>query len=287
VSPDATTRLWYPARRGTGTGDVPYVTEAVAASQGTTIEQLHDVRVRARENAEPLPGAPRPAVVLMPGWASAMAVSTSLAQDLASNGYVVVAVDPALGTEDAATLPNDIANPARRLDQVAAALAYVVGPHIAALAGPVDPTRVAIGGHSIAGAVGYQVSLTDRRVHAVFDLDGRLPANVARATAVPVLVIDASGIGAASAALIARTPHAVTVRLEGATHFDVTDLPCLAQAFGPDGTSALGLGSIGRSGTTTTDAVVRRFLDAVLRNGRAVPTVMMLTAGLEGAVRDR
>jgi dienelactone hydrolase len=55
----------------------------------------------------------------MPGWGLPMALSTALAQDLASNGYVVVTVDPTFGTEDQNTLPPDTAHPGRRLEQIA------------------------------------------------------------------------------------------------------------------------------------------------------------------------
>lgn len=109
-----------------------------------------------------------------------MALSTTLAQDLASNGYVVVSVDPTLGTEDRSRLPADTANPARRLDQVTAALNFATGPHIAAVAGPVDPSKLAVGGHSIAGAIAFQTSLADPRVHAVFELDGWRYSGVSR-----------------------------------------------------------------------------------------------------------
>ena len=56
------------------------------------------------------------------------------------------------------TLPN----PARRLDQISAALDFVTGPRISTFAGPVDPNKVAVGGHSIAGAIAFQTSLADR-----------------------------------------------------------------------------------------------------------------------------
>ncbi len=170
----------------------------------------------------------------MPGWGNPMALSTALALDLASNGYVVVAVDPELGTEDGSHLPADTANPARRLDQVAAALDYVTGPDIAAVAGRIDRKKVAVGGHSIAGAIAFQTSIADARVHAVFDLDGWLhgPA-LTTPVKVPALMIEASGLDPATKAVVARTTKAVTVKLAGATHLDVTDLPCLVPALGP------------------------------------------------------
>ena len=101
--------------------------------------------------------------------------------------------------------------------------------------------------------------------HAVFDLDGWLHGPALRTpVAVPALMIDASGLERASQAIIARTAHAVTVNLAGATHLDVTDLPCLVRGLGA-AARLIRLGSIGRAGTTTTNAVVLRFLDTVLR----------------------
>jgi len=74
VAPDATTRIWYPARRGTGTAGVPYLTARGAAAAGVTVEQVQAVRVRARANAVAVPHRrPRAAVLLMPGWGSPMA----------------------------------------------------------------------------------------------------------------------------------------------------------------------------------------------------------------------
>jgi dienelactone hydrolase len=283
VSPAATTRVWYPARSGTGRGSAIYLADKSAAAYGLTNKPLEGVVTRAYVNAEPdATGKARPAVVLMPGWGNPMALSTALAQDLASNGYVVVTVDPVLGTEDGSRLPADTSNPARRLDQVTAALDFATGPNIAKVAGPVDPKEVAVGGHSIAGAIAFQTSLADRRVAAVFDLDGWLHGPALRSPVnVPALMIDASGLDAASKAIIGRTPTAVTVKLTGATHLDVTDLPCLVPALGTFA-RLFRLGTIGRAGTTTTDAVVVRFLDVVLREGAATPSSAGLTTGLAG-----
>jgi dienelactone hydrolase len=283
VSPAAITRVWYPAQRGTGTGKPIYLADKTAAAMGLPSGSLRHVRPRASVNAKPARAAKaRPAVVLMPGWGNPMALSTALAQDLASHGYVVVAVDPTPGTEDGSRLPADTANPARRLDQVAAALDFVTGPGITAVAGRVDRKKVAVGGHSIAGAIAFQTSLTDARVDAVFDLDGWLhgPALETPVT-VPALMVEASELDAATNAVIARTNTAVTVKLAGATHLDVTDLPCLVPALGPIA-PAFGLGTIGRTGTTTTNAVVVRFLDLVLNDRKQTPSAAKLTHGLAG-----
>jgi dienelactone hydrolase len=283
VAPDATTRLWYPAQRGTGTGPTEYIDRASVAKLGVTMSQVAQVRPRARVDAVPAATTKaRPAVVLMPGWGNPMAVSTALAQDLASNGYVVVAIDPTPGTEDGSEMPADPANPARRLDQVGAGIDFAAGRRIRALAGPVDADRIAVGGHSIAGAVAYQVAITDPRVHAVFDLDGWLHgAALTTPVMVPALMINASGLEPDTLAVIARTAQAVTVQLTGATHGDVTDLPCIAPALGSMA-SGLGLGTIGCTGTTTSSTLVRRFLDTVLERGANTPSATELGSGLHG-----
>ena len=155
------------------------------------------------------------------------------------------------------------------------------------MVGRVDARRIAVGGHSLAGARAFQASLGDTRIAAVFDLDGWLhvPALTTPVT-VPALVVDASGLEPATKAIIARTPEAVTVELEGATHGDVTDLPCLVPALGASA-SALGLGAIGCTGTTTTNAIVLRFLDAVLGHGRPTPSSSSLASGLDGVAPTR
>jgi len=97
----------------------------------------------------------------------------------------------------------------------------------------------------------------------------------------PALMIDASGLEPGTKAVIARTADAVTVQLHGATHGDVTDLPCIAPALGSMA-KLLGLGTIGCTGTTTTTTVVRRFLDAVLEHDAATPSAATLSSGLQG-----
>jgi hypothetical protein len=79
-------------------------------------------------------------------------------------------------------------------------------------------------------------------------------------------------------AVIRRTATAVTVKLAGATHLDVTDLPCLVRGLGA-AARIIRLGSIGCAGTTTTNAVVLAFLDTVLRDGKPTPSAASLTRG--------
>jgi len=115
----------------------------------------------------------------------------------------------------------------------------------------------------------------------VFDLDGWLHgAALESPVDVPALMINASGLEPATLAIVDRTSSAVTLKLADATHGDVTDLPCLGDALGDDARTRLGLGAIGCAGTTTTNTVVRRFLDAVLVDGDAAPSAAWLTRGV-------
>jgi hypothetical protein len=86
-------------------------------------------------------------------------------------------------------------------------------------------------------------------------------------------MVDASGLEPATRAVIGRTTTAVTVKLAGATHLDVTDLPCLVRGLGA-AARLIRLGSIGCAGTTTTNA------DTVLRDGQPTPSAASLTRGL-------
>lgn len=82
------------------------------------------------------------------------------------------------------------------------------------------------------------------------------------------------------------TSRSVVVAKGPATHLDVTDLPCLVPALGPIA-PAFGLGTIGRTGTITTDAVVVRFLNMVLRDRKQTPSAARLTRGLAGVQDGR
>jgi hypothetical protein len=253
--PDATARLWYPAVAGTGSGAPAYIAPERASALGLTLEDVERVHLRARLDAPPAATtSPRPSVVLMPGWGAPMALYTALAQ----------------------------ADPAQRFDQLSSALDLLTSPTLATMAGPVDTERIAVGGHSIAGAVAVQASLVDPRIAAVFDLDGWLHGPALEVPVdVPALFVAASGFDGPTSAAIGRSTTAMTVELAGATHFDVSDVPCLAPALGPKAVP-LGLGTIGCTGAMTANTLVTRFLDAVLRDGRPTPDAAALAVGLAG-----
>nr|WP_322975492.1 hypothetical protein [Streptomyces sp. NBC_00162] len=91
----------YPAQRGTG-GPVHYLTSEEARlllvdrglDKVIPVETLAGTAAHSRSNARPVAGR-YPLIVLSPGYTVHRATLTALAEDLASRGYVVAAVDHA------------------------------------------------------------------------------------------------------------------------------------------------------------------------------------------------
>ncbi|MEU3659291.1 alpha/beta hydrolase [Streptomyces sp. NPDC032940] len=146
-------------------------------------------RTHARTAAPPAPGR-FPLVLLSPGFGMPRTTLTSLADDLASRGYVVAVVDHAyesVGTE----FPGGRMLPCVACEEVgsgpeyasvvsgrAADLSFVIdqltarhGPG-AALSRMIDARRIGVAGHSIGGAAAAGTMAADRRVRAGADLDG-------------------------------------------------------------------------------------------------------------------
>jgi dienelactone hydrolase len=178
--------LFYPAVRGTGR-PAPYmdITEATAlvdfAQLGPefTAERLANTRTWSRTHARPLPGR-RPLVLLSPGFTVPRHTLTALAEDLASRGYVVAAVDHAyesVATKfpggvlpcSACELPGQIGNAPIALSR-GADLSFVLDElrHNPL----VDPRHIAVVGHSMGGDAAATAMRADRRVDAGVNIDG-------------------------------------------------------------------------------------------------------------------
>ncbi len=288
--PMADAIAFFPAKADTGRGQHPYVDAKVLAGSGLPVDRFATLTTSARVGAVPLSGkAPRPVVVLAPGFGSMIALSTSLAEHLASHGYVVVALQTDIAAEAAAMMPNTVLG-TKRTEQVAASLDLIGSAAFEALVGPVDQQRIAVGGHSFAGSIAFNISLHDRRVAAVFDLDGRLFADAAATpTKIPSLVVTSSGSGETEDAtlrdIVRAGTHTVAVGLLDAEHFDLTDAAFIDDILRNAGLP-VPLGSIGPVATTNTSAIVQRFLDAVLSDARRVPTASVLVDGLPSTTAD-
>ncbi|MGZ4767905.1 MAG: poly(ethylene terephthalate) hydrolase family protein [Ilumatobacteraceae bacterium] len=285
------TVVYYPAVAGTGRGHRRYVEPDWASAAGLDPAQMDRVVSAAQIDATPAPAAaPRPVVLLTPGWRSIVAFSTSLAEDLASHGYVVLATQtdvvaewshPKSTTEDRN----------KRFALVTHVLDYVETASLPALVGPIDVRRIAVGGHSYAGTIAFDASLTDRRIAVMIDIDGSARGQPTARTPQPrpsLVLVTVNG-GAASdpslGTLAARSPHIVPVGVVDALHLDVTDAPSIPSVLGTSVFSTL-LGRVGAIGTTDTSTIVRRFLDATLGPHERQPSGEELVEGLPSATSD-
>jgi hypothetical protein len=150
----------------------------------------------------------------------------------------------------------------------------------------VDTARIAIGGHSYAGAIALDVALADRRVAAVVDIDGGARVESTRPAANrPTLLLgsvdDSVERDAALGAFAARSPNTVSVGVTQALHMDLTDAALMPQLLGNSVFAPL-LGEAGARGPATAATIVRRFLEATFSPTAHVPSATELLGGLAG-----
>lgn len=189
--------IWYPAEPGTGT-PAPYVPDLdaiksglVASGEFNSMEAagLKWVRSHSLANAAVAPAVDRyPLLVLSPGNATNVEFYGSLAEDLASNGYVVVGLnhpfqvaamtltDGSVAVYDTST---DGAPVADKITERVVDVEFVLdrlGQETAAgtlLDGRVDLSRVGILGHSNGGLTAAEVCRASREVAACMNIDGQ------------------------------------------------------------------------------------------------------------------
>ncbi len=123
------------------------------------------------------PTGPMPLVVFAHGWNSNPTVYEPLLDAWAEAGYLVAApVFP----DSANTLPG---SPISNYPDQAIDLSFVITSLLGGLAGPIDPTRIAVAGHSDGGTDVALLALNplyaDHRVSAYLSLSGEIPSGVA------------------------------------------------------------------------------------------------------------
>ena len=289
--------LWYPATPAGGRR-ARYMTPAESglqlASRGITgVPQnaLSTVRTNAVSDATPA-GRQRalPLVVLSPGFTNSRSVLTALAEDLASHGYVVAGIDHTY--ESFATAFPDgrvticLAREVRRgssgfWEKVTAGRAADVSFVLSQLTGAhppwpgaalIDPSRMAMAGHSAGGAAAIAAMLADSRIRAGIDMDGTIPTPIpAPGLSRPFLFLGKQsnytpGSGGAVTTW-ERDWKLLTgwkrwLLVAGAVHASFTDLGLLADQIGID----TGAGLPGARSLDITRAYVRAFFDQHLRS---------------------
>jgi fermentation-respiration switch protein FrsA (DUF1100 family) len=158
---DETITLFDPTRNTPARGDVP-------GKSG---------RLLVTDILRPVgPIGPLPLVVFAHGWNSNPAVYETLLDAWAAAGYLVAApVFP----DSANTLPG---SPVSNYPEQALDMSFIITSLLGGRAGPVDPSRIAVAGHSDGGTdvalLALNPAYADSRVRAYLSLSGEIPAGV-------------------------------------------------------------------------------------------------------------
>ncbi|MFE3448622.1 alpha/beta hydrolase family protein [Nonomuraea sp. NPDC059194] len=283
--------LWYPTRQREGER-APYMTpkESELTLKGARIagvpyDTLSKTRTNAIENAKPS-GRKLPLVVLSPGFTKPMSMLTSLAEDLASRGYVVAGIDHTYESY-ATTLPDGRVAECLACDSDrdpgfgtgvvrgrAADVSFVLDQLTTKWDGSelIDRARIAMVGQSIGGASAMAAMLKDSRVRAGINMDGTTYARIPKSGfSRPFMFMGAPRhIPGGRDHSWDRDWKLLTgwkrwLVLSGAEHQSFTDGPLMAGALGIR--PASGVLPAARS-TELTRAYVAAFLDRHLRGKR-------------------
>ncbi len=294
---------WYPADRA-GAATAPYMperwqhqAEQESGIGGLLTRRLSRIQTHSYDHAAlaDLPG-PLPLVILEPGFGRSSADYTTIAEHLASQGYLVLSSSPTYMSDlvvfddgrvvhasAQAALPEGVDPLSPAFMAQASALLEIWEGDVTylidraesldadpngAFYGRIDTASVGVIGHSFGGAAAYQVCKTDPRCKVAIDLDGTLYGDSTTVSAVPFMLIGADPSHARGDAgrvdgytrgiFAAQTQPAYHVTVEGAAHFNFSDLALRASV----AYRLLGaVGSIdGREGLS----IANRYIDEML-----------------------
>jgi dienelactone hydrolase len=276
----------------------PAESELLLASRSLTSvpqDALSTVLTNAVSDAAPA-GRQRslPLVVLSPGFTMPRSTLTALAEDLASHSYVVAGIDHTYES-DATAFPDGRVTTCRareaprsgrgekvvagRAADVSFVLDELTGAHPAwPGAGLIDPSRMAMAGHSAGGAAAIAAMLADSRIRAGIDMDGATHAQIPDdGLSRPFLFLGKqSNYTPGSGGGIPGKPGPAStwerdwklltgwkrwLLVAGATHASFTDLALLADQSGIE----IGAALSGARSLDITRAYVRAFFDQHLR----------------------
>ncbi|MFJ7209160.1 alpha/beta hydrolase family protein [Streptomyces sp. NPDC098789] len=302
-------QLWYPARDspagaqraqylGRTEHEARTVSRALARGVGLPdflIDGVPRARTRSVFDAPVAGGGGRfPVVLFSPGSGGVRTQNTAWAEELASHGYVVAALDhpydsAAVVLADGRTIEAVTASSGDRDEDTelaarwtavrAADLGFVRtrlermdrpdrGESADPLTGRLDTGRVAVAGHSLGGAAALQAARQDRRFDAVIDLDGYPHGPDSPVLAQPTLALtqaitpgtDPRYLPRLTEALRRGTATSYRLTVPGAAHLTFMDGPLYL----PPVPSVVG--SLGRTRSPrVVAATTLAFLDATLR----------------------
>ncbi|CAL9285451.1 alpha/beta hydrolase family protein [Streptomyces sp. SudanB182_2057] len=300
-------QLWYPAqespegvRRARYLGRTEHeartVSDALADGAGLPgflVDGVPRARTHAVFNAPVAGGGGRfPVVLFSPGSGGVRTQNTAWAEELASHGYAVAALDhpydsAAVVLADGRTIRSRTSSTGDRGkdDDLAvgwtavraADLSFVLtqldrlerGEITGPLTGRLDTGRVAVTGHSMGGAAALRAARQDHRFDAIIDLDGYPHGPTSPALRRPVLALTAAitpetdprYLPRLTEALEAGTATSYRLTVPGAAHLTFMDGPLYLPPV-PSIT-----GSLGRArGPRVVAATTLAFLEATLRH---------------------
>lgn len=194
-------QAWYPAEPSATLKKAPYITdtrildemikEKFEGQDPALISSLQFVKTDALLNAALVRGKKRfPLLIASPGLGSPRFTLTAFAQQLASYGYIVIAIDhPYCFTllpdgrvqtmDQLKDYQDDDAGNARLAGSRARDASFLLTileehkiPSLENIAARIDKNKVGIFGHSMGGAVALEACQADQRFKAAIDLDG-------------------------------------------------------------------------------------------------------------------
>lgn len=287
-------QAWYPAAAGAGLRQWPYMDGLgqlpgpVSAFPAFVFRRFGETDTHAAAGA-PISNARAawPVVIFSPGFGAPRAFGSGLAAELASRGYVVLALDHPYESAvaelaDGRIVPGVWRAPApgedwalfmERLMHVRAAdMRYVLDQLEAGAFGPgLDQARIAAIGHSFGGATAALAAGEDPRIRAAVNIDGAIWAPIAaEAYQGPFMLIQSdreeTGHGelfnATNGEVLARAARgAWRFEVGDANHFSFTDAPLF---FTPPGQWLLARFIGGGRGAAQTQRATAEMLDAFL-----------------------
>jgi hypothetical protein len=301
--------IWYPADPTPGASPAPYLPPAWASARDHTrglgsilFQSVASIHAHAVADAPVSNGeATYPVLIFEPGLGPTVSDYTTLLEDLASHGYIIIGVNPTYSAsavvladgrvvEQSAkgNIPDNASVSETR--QIAGQLVQIWAEDLrfamdqaqrlnadpqSPLAGRMDLTRIGVFGHSFGGASAAEVCHLDIRCQAGADLDGYPYGDVVQTGLQQAfLFVWSAGNDSNDAhyrqalqdinAIYTRLGTGYQVTIQGARHFNFTDY---AVEFSP-ALKLLGLlGSIdGERGLQISRAYVLAFFDTTLKD---------------------
>ncbi len=243
--------IWYPAASGANRAHCEYLPGKWGQINSQAMLPIPAKRVREIAVSSladpPLEPEPMPVLILLPGMGRNPSDYTTLAEDLASFGTIVLGVTPTGSTTVA--FPDGTVSRARpfdpQVDGVQIAQQYVeTWSQDAAFAldrlsadskfgGHILPAKIGVFGHSFGGNVALHLLATDRRFARAADLDGRFFGRPLAPLAKPILILGADGdLGAQQRTLCAQSaPGSRFDQFPNAKHMNFSDAGVLPSRF--------------------------------------------------------